>query len=80
MSGDASATARLQPTGSMAMTLAGWKTAIGNAHWDIDYAEFCRRAGFAEDNYSDTKWEQWLALVKLLAAFDADTLERIVNP
>jgi len=60
--------------------MAEFKTAIGNAYWDIDYREFCRRAGWAEDSYSEGKWAQWLKLVECVKAFDADTLERIVQP
>jgi hypothetical protein len=62
------------------MTFAEWKAAIGAAYWDINYPEFCRRAGFAEDSYSDAKWHTWLALAACLAEFDNATLERIVQP
>ena len=60
------------------MTLKELKTLIGNAHWDLNYAEFCRRAGFEEDSYAEEKWEQWQELARSLAAFDAATLSRIV--
>jgi len=62
------------------MTFAEWMTAIAQTYWDINYPEFCRRAGFSEDDYSDDKWHTWLALAKCLKAFDAGTLERIVQP
>lgn len=59
--------------------VADFKTAVGNAHWDINYEEFCRRAGFAQDSYAEEKWRQWVALAFALNAFDTSTLERIID-
>lgn len=60
--------------------IADVKAAIGRAWWDINYHEFCRRAGWREDDYADDKWQQWQALYHALSAFDSDTLDRIVEP
>lgn len=63
-----------------AQTFPQWLTAIANAYWDINFTEFCRRAGFAEDDYAEEKWAAWLRLAADLKKFDAATLERIVRP
>lgn len=51
--------------------------AISQSWWDINYTEFCRRADWREDEYSESKWQQWQALNRALQAFDPATLARI---
>jgi hypothetical protein len=53
--------------------------AIHQAAWDLNYNDWCKRAGFAENDYSIEKWQQWHKLNEALAAFDLNTLERIVT-
>ena len=59
--------------------IAEAKQAILNAHWDINFTEFCQRAGFAEDNYAEGKWDEWQKLAQALNAFDDATLARLAG-
>lgn len=61
------------------MKFSEWMTAIANAYWDINFEEFCKRAGFTQDSYAEEKWVKWQALADSLNAFDTNTLGRIVG-
>jgi hypothetical protein len=52
--------------------------AVHGTWYDLDYHEFCARAGFAEDTYAEEKWRAWQQIHEGLAAFDRDTFSRIV--
>jgi hypothetical protein len=52
---------------------------LQKAYSSIDYIEFCKRAQLQQDNYSETLWNQWIALSKVFAKFDNETLERILG-
>lgn len=51
--------------------------AIGSAYASLNYSQWCARAGFREDSYSDNKWREWTSMVQLLGRFDNSTLARI---
>jgi hypothetical protein len=51
--------------------------AIAQAQWDLNYSQFCIRAGFSYDDYSEGKWREFQTLAESLAKFDPRTLERI---
>ena len=59
--------------------IAEAKQAILNAHWDINFTEFCRRAGFSEDDYAEDKWLEWQRLAGALNSFDDATLARLAG-
>jgi hypothetical protein len=45
----------------------------------MNFYEFCRRAGFLPNDYAKSKWAQWQSLSNIFAAFDDETLEKILG-
>lgn len=53
---------------------------LAKAQWVLNYPQFCERAGFREDDYSEGKWREFQALAHSAAQFDPGTLQRIIAP
>lgn len=49
------------------------------AYSHMNFHSFCCRAGFLPDDYARSKWAEWQTLSNAFAAFDDDTLEKILG-
>jgi hypothetical protein len=53
---------------------------IGSAAWNLDFFQFCQRAGFdPKHDHAKEKWTAFRALSSNLSKFDAATLEKIIT-
>ena len=61
-------------------TIKQLQEAIGNAVWNLNYFDFCRRLGKAPDSWTEDKWAAFKALASSLHEFDPGTLAKIIAP
>lgn len=52
---------------------------LRTAYSNMDFHGFCRRAGFLPNDYAKGKWAEWQTLSNVFAAFDDETLEKILG-
>lgn len=63
-----------------ATTIQRLSEAVATFCWNTDYLTFCSKAGFHDDTYTRFKWRQLQQLNHALAAFDPQTLAKILAP
>ena len=66
---------------TLVQQIKSFQEAVGTAHWNLNYADFCRRLGRSEeDGWSEKMWQMFQQLWETTAAFDCVTLTKIITP
>ena len=65
---------------TLVQQIKSFQEAVGTAHWNLSYADFCRWLGKAPDQWTETKWQQFQQLWEAVTGFDHGTLAKIVTP